>query len=147
MREFLRGWRRKVGFLTLLLALASLGLWGRSLMAYDRVDFPTFSLVSRTGWFTWYSPQWKVDDLIEWETDVITTDINFYLPGDPDIDWDFQVPGFGLGWTPNHGHGRAYLRIISLWYGIAPLTLLSAYLILGPPQKRARPPERLESSR
>src|SRR5262245_3802284 len=62
MREFFKGWRRKVGCVTLVMALASLGLWTRSFQSDDAI---TISIVSRThmvrswtGLVSWYS--WNV---------------------------------------------------------------------------------------
>jgi len=40
MREFFRGWRRKVGVMTLLMACVFMGGWLRSLITTDSVDLP-----------------------------------------------------------------------------------------------------------
>jgi hypothetical protein len=37
MREFFRGWRRKVGCVTLVMTCALMGLWMRSIRTFDEV--------------------------------------------------------------------------------------------------------------
>src|SRR5664279_4247082 len=38
MREFFKGWKRKVGIVTLLLALMFMGAWGRSHISKDQIS-------------------------------------------------------------------------------------------------------------
>jgi hypothetical protein len=138
MPDFLHSWRRKVGVVTLVMACVAMGLWSRSLITQDILNVLDCRLSSRNGWFVWCtSSMYQHDELVEWQEDLVGADEDYYLPSDPEVDWDFRAPGFGLGWLPNNGHGRAYIRIISLWYFIVPLTLLSVYLILWKPRKRA----------
>ncbi|MDB5348549.1 MAG: hypothetical protein JWP89_6926 [Schlesneria sp.] len=58
MREFFRGWRQKVGCVTMVVACFVLGLWMRSLRIRDVIDFPNgpgscLRLVSENGRFSW----------------------------------------------------------------------------------------------
>ena len=43
MGNFFRGWRRKLGVVTLLLACVAMGGWVRSLVIKDRIDFCNFT--------------------------------------------------------------------------------------------------------
>jgi hypothetical protein len=135
MGSFFRGWRRKAGVVTLVMALAAFGLWVRSLIVYDGVAVSNIRLASRNGWVSWRTlPGLYADEVMEWETDVIGDDEDYLLPGDPSVEWQFQLTGLGMGWEQNLGHGRTYIRIACQWYFIVPLTLLSAYLLLWKPR-------------
>ncbi len=121
MREFFGGWRRKVGCVTLVMAVLFTASWVRSYFSHDGVAFPMFARkhtvharkaeirvlshdpLGRAGAYAW--------------SDAIA----------PDVELDF-------GTLPDSY--RATHRTYAHWALVLPLTLLSAYLILWKP----RPP-------
>jgi len=118
------------------MALTAFGLWVRSLVVYDGVTVSNVQFASRNGWVCWRTRPYPLgDELMKWETDIVGDDKDYVLPGDPSVEWRFQVTGMGMGWEPNVGHGSTYIRIMAWWYFIAPLTLLSACLLLWPQRK------------
>jgi hypothetical protein len=111
MREFFRGWRRKAGVVSLVMALALAGIWVRGLVAPKSVKFQIGQrihwLTTNTGRLIWESAD-KVNGmgLLEEESSMTT--------------------------LPNEGR-----RIIRLQSPVLFLGLLSAYLILWRPRGRA----------
>ena len=132
MREFFRGWRRKLGCVTLVMACALMGLWVRSLKLWDFYSFPTserhHQFDSIDGGFiwsswdrqppeNWASPEW------EWIAD--------------DADTAGSFPGFLKFWdNPTNRHRHARYWYVYYWSLVIPLTLLSAYLLLWNPHRR-----------
>ncbi|HEY4258608.1 MAG TPA: hypothetical protein VGM98_00550 [Schlesneria sp.] len=57
MREFFRGWRRKIGLVTLVMAVALLGLWSISIDRFCYLQFPMlgyeFAFASLNGQVAW----------------------------------------------------------------------------------------------
>jgi hypothetical protein len=49
MYSFFHGWRRKAGCATLLIACGMMGMWMRSRLIGDRVDFGGYAVVSQFG--------------------------------------------------------------------------------------------------
>ncbi len=139
MRDFFHGWRRKTGVVTLVMALAFMGGWLRSLMVQDSFSLPyallpTLRLVSLE--------QSLVGLLIEDPTSMLMlqawessppTDQPFY--DHPGIEWRLKLFGFGIGdelFDPANG-GHVSLWVIPYWSIVITLTLFSAYLLLGNP--------------
>jgi len=151
MGEFFKGWRRKIGVLTLVTACAMSGMWIRSLTIRDvlawkcfNVDFAIRSFEAGLGWqryspsdpntsvgwltdsgkkFFYFDPWWTYENF-----DVVATTSR--------MDW----AGFNFGsieWTtltdpPKKGAFAVW--IIPYWSLILPLTLLSAYLLVAKPR-------------
>ena len=112
MREFFRGWRRKAGCVTLVMAVALACLWVRGVVAPKSVKFQVghriHCLTTINGRLIWESAD-KVHgmSLLEEESNLTV--------------------------LPNERRG-----IIQLRTTILPMTLLSAYLILWKPRPKDR---------
>lgn len=135
MHSFFHGWRRKTGFVTLVMALAFVGGWIRSLSVTDSWQFPVgnrwhVGFVSHGGQFScgWdnleeaMSYEWRS---FEWRKSVAYQFHN--------IRFDFSG-----GKAPKCGGGKPSQLMISYWSITLPLTLLSAYLLLVPSTKQPR---------
>ena len=97
MPEFFRGWRRKVGCVTLVMALAAWTLWLRSLIVMDLV------IVNEGTMFLWWSPndlavvRTPGADIAAWRspnwlsTAARPTELQFF-------DWTWQFCGFRYGY-------------------------------------------------
>jgi hypothetical protein len=164
MHTLFDGWRRKTGCVTLLLACAIYGAWIRSSTVTDSVNCYSWwkvmqSLVSSDGSLSWERrdttavrnrevPFWKRGPagrkrraqrglpqlaFIRSESIVARGKLNRRLDA-PDIIWHWRWHGFGSGTWPAH---HTTLWVIPYWSIVLPLTLLSAYLILWKPRKRA----------
>ena len=132
MREFFKGWRRKAGVVTLVVACAAATGWVRSLRTMDELTIPgnraTHYLNSTDGTVGWwmrnddpnvrFSFQTRRSDSNDWA--IVLEQVH--------ILWKFEWCGFGCG----ESH-RSRLRIwmIPYWSIVLPLTLLSAYLLLS----------------
>lgn len=146
MHTFIHGWRRKAGVVTLVMALATLGLWVRSRVTCDSLemhpnDTSIFSIAlnkgsielnhhleeARSGESILRSPK----SLFAWS--------NYAADGDVPMDlWiDYGQWGYLAIETPGRtSSGQdAYLRVPYLTSVIA-LTLLSVYLIFYKAPKR-----------
>jgi len=105
MREFFKGWRRKLGVLTLVIALSLTGMWGRSIVIFygDGLSVTPFDEV-------YFFIGIRQHRLATYGSHIIWTGYN------PDArtgqTWDVTFPAI-----------------------IIPLTLLSAYLLLSTPRK------------
>jgi hypothetical protein len=156
MREFFYGWRRKVGGVTLAMACVMMGLWARSHVVKDNYSFGSgngddrefqFFASSNTG-FVWaresvpdgsrfqYSPGWDSRRYRDNES------ANFIDRLQPSlIEWRWRRFGFECGQYQHFDIEKITPKvsywIVPYWSVILPLTLLSAYLILRTPRKRA----------
>ena len=127
MREFFNGWRRKVGCVLLVMALAVTGAWIRSVVVADTFLFAignqqymAFSCDGTVEWFSWpvapsVGPQF------------ITRSVSLF---DAKFGWET----LGLHGARLHHHDST----IEYWMLSPPLTLLSAYLILWKPRPKER---------
>jgi hypothetical protein len=142
MWAFFYGWRRKAGCVTLLMALALMAGWIRSLSIGDGavVQFPhlTHVLSSTGGHFSWmrHAGNFPTSDRIthlQWPVEQKVIHPFIFA----EIDWQrrFRWNGFEMG--EGHLIGIPLMTwTIPYWSLAIPLTLLSAYLILGKPRKR-----------
>lgn len=147
MREFFRGWRRKVGCVTLVMALALTGAWIRSSLVQDEIYLlrpeRVYAIQSSVGGIQWenHSP-------------------SFVFPGGGSFHWISRTMVY-----PSERHWRSHVleenvcwdcagfvyykaidstplsRTVEIWRGpywslVVPLTMLSSYLLLCPPRKR-----------
>ena len=129
MREFFNGWRRKVGCVTLAMALAFMLGWGRSFVCYDwlaicsgsNIQFVVMSQGQRLGLQHYHDgSQWSPNSL-DWGSGLhsgLADDLN-----DPRFSWR------------HYGFVRIGddIWVVSYWCLALPLALLSAYLILWKP--------------
>jgi hypothetical protein len=150
MREFFRGWRRKLGSVTLVMACGLTLLAVRSYLITDIWTAPVFGdahyVLSGQGAISW-SRQLGFATLVSYSHGTIVHPSNRYYkwtkwgaPWEPEPSWtcDWQ---YGIGYLAVGSHemvGGAHTRWwqAAHWHLVLPLTLLSAYLILWKPRKR-----------
>jgi len=136
MGEFFKGWRRKIGCVTLVLACAILGMWLRSFTTTgDHVTVWNHSLYSHNGSVSWYvnyhddSPR-GIQDVIEFHAG----SNKLFDPRRRILEkarWAFC----GLVYSDQVVAGNGIRQYwITYWCFISPLTLLSAYLLLSHPR-------------
>ena len=134
MREFFKGWRRKIGCVALVMACAFLCGWVRSLYATDTVirsvNHTTEGVFSTEGSFGWFKQDHPeiINRSAFWEASVG----EFGTISDPTFVWSWN--GFS---SIESQSGRA--SSIPYWSIVIPLTLLSAYLIVWKPRQRTEP--------
>ncbi len=131
MNTFFHGWRRRVGCVTLVVALGFMGCWIRSLSVTDFCQLPVGRLcnadfVSHNGRFScgWALPTGPTR--FNWR--------NFDNRGPIAIRSRSLYFDFTDGTAPNSSGIQSQL-IIPYWSIAIPLTLLSGYLILWQPRK------------
>lgn len=149
MVEFFEGWKRKVGFVTLVMACAlSLG-WVRSLYVTDLIvpnlwtanSSSNGSLIHARYFFSSLTPALPLWDIHR------TSEIRDYsdlfskwiLPDR--VDWRFRACGFGICDIADDQGLWVRLMIIPYWSIVIPLTALSAWLLLSKPRS-AKPVEK-----
>ena len=139
MSEFFRGWKRKLGAATLLMALVFLGGWVRSYSTVDWTDFSSGNyqrekLESRNGAIYWEStvrptsqpklpwvfPKWCRASLLH----------SGYVPIDDLVDWRWEGYGFRSGVIDEYD-GKSTFQAIPYWSIVIPLTLISLWLLLS----------------
>ena len=143
MREFFRGWRRKVGLVTLILAAAISTAWCRSLMVRDQFNQVSGStmrqLISEGGSVCW-STCGHFDDFLDsampesgWLSQP-ATDSN--PTGSWDLSpWQFNFAGFKFS-QGKIGRSQSISWAVPYWSLACLLTLLAAYLILWKPKPK-----------
>lgn len=105
MTEFFRGWKRKVGVVTLLTAFVFLGGWGRSQISKTRIS-------------------WPIGDNIDYAIDMNVDGLSL---------GKHQPLGIDLG---NLVYSIDFESVlVPYWFVIAPLTLISFWLLLSKPRK------------
>lgn len=158
MSEFFRGWRRKIGVLTLLLACVLMGGWLRSLRAVNNVAFTIgghslVQLISRDEALAVRRiksrlavKELSVDrvSLIGFQAPQGNSTGNLAINVDPPartaegspFDWIMKRYGFEIG---NCADKQFPLQIfvvrVPYWFMVIPLTLISAYLFLTKPRQ------------
>lgn len=152
MSDF-KGWKRKLGIVTLLMACSLMGGWFRSLQICDVVNIPLgkgnsltissvcSSLVFRVGWIG--SNPWDEFDWLKMEVRSLNDQDRFgfhdltewpFPTGEGDI-VTWKVVGFGAGVGHSSRHDP-YQRsccyfIIPYWLTIFPMIALSSWLLVG----------------
>ena len=151
MREFFQGWRRKAGLGTLVMACVLTGAWMRSLVAEDElmvltnkrsqhrvvivsggihweVSPPSSGLNDRFPQFGWFSRDYQSP-----------TKVENMLAEPADYEWVVNLCGFffGAGRYEYRNPAREVARWVLVSHSllVLPLTLLSAWLILGKHRK------------
>ena len=146
MREFFRGWRRKIGLLTLVMACVVMVEWIRSMTNSTQFSIRTekhacVGIKSANQVFSLF--YWRFNDLsMKWDAQ---EDIEFVVypfaeqPGMknwPDGIFRWRIGDFGWQASsigPNH---RMVQFIAPNWSIVIPLTLISALLLLSKPRHR-----------
>lgn len=128
MREFFRGWKRKVGCVTLVFACLFSAGWVRSKTVTDVFHLDSARLLSMDGSllieegdFAFGLPRWTCS---RWESLSETFRIVF--------EWEWHFLGLGKG---AFGDDPPYW-FVPYWSVVTPLTLLSAWLLLSKPRAR-----------
>ncbi len=153
MREFFRGWRRKVGCVTLAMACLLGVFWGRSHLIADKIEVPGWhsgsECKSYAGYIslTWRSPSEQFEK-IRWTSEVLSewSEVDIWTYNDARFEWNWSGIKFGSVatgvWSEHRGEDslsgeiRTHFRAVYDWVLVLPLTLLSAGLILWKPRKR-----------
>ena len=150
MGEFFHGWRKKMGVVTLVMALVLLGGWVRSksmvdiFYAYDKQSM--FGLGSFAGRLTFFrsdriqgnpTPFWRKAPLHRYHG-FHTGAVQQYDPMDGHAtDWRWDLYGFHIGAgvsTENPIGIRIEQCIVPYGFLVWPLTLISAILLLSKPR-------------
>ena len=146
MGEFFRGWRRKVGLLTLLAACLFSAGWVRSLSTSDAILIPRtksgfIRLDSCFGRFSWNIVQndkvtiptmiWRSDVIVRPDSDVVFDHSNYVY--ERRLHWG--KIDTGRVHSPGDGRVRASYVILPYWFITIPLVLISAFLLLSKPCK------------
>lgn len=132
MREFFQGWRRRVGCITLLMAIALMAGWMRSRLVED---VAACSILDNRHVFATYP-----DQIVWWTwNESATRDISFPINWS-EIDWYLQPPdiirAYEIKWSaPN----LIWHWEVPYWSLTVPLTLLSAWLLLSRPRRSTKP--------
>jgi hypothetical protein len=161
MREFFRGWRRKVGCVTLVMACVVMGLWIRGFHWQDSAEFcpsrTIYTTSSGYGYFAFQAFEFPARGAalsqssvstsplrllqMGWNSSLITEELGEFAPwkgAESEAHWKWQsfLVGTASFDTVNLNYSKSY-AIIPCWSIAIPLTLLSAYLILWKPRKGA----------
>jgi hypothetical protein len=153
MGEYFRGWRRKIGVVTLSMACVVMVSWVRSLVRHDLVMIPwgndTFCVESACGVIEFArlttrdnksKPKWFSNEITpthwRWlDNDGIPRAVDHLGElAENEIDWRWDWGGFHFG----AGHSindREEDYMFPYWSIVVPLTLLSAFLLLSMPGK------------
>jgi hypothetical protein len=142
MGEFFKGWRRKVGSLTLVLALVFMVGWVRSFYVSDVILFPTANAMN-----TWISDKHGLVWLAmgqtneEHEEQMKEFDVPFVIavafPQSLDLrGWKLKSSFYGFEFFERHRHELTdRVQIIPYWSLTIPLTVISFWLLLSKPNK------------
>lgn len=140
MRDFFKGWERKSGCVTLVMACVFMAGWVRSFVANDVIDLKehlTFASINscmvlvvpeKLGSLTEsdWEPYWEIQPASapgELESELVT----FFT-------WRFRWFGFGFGDSKNRDDSVCVF-VVPYWSVVLPLPLLSTCLLL----RRLRP--------
>ena len=140
MGNFFKPWRRKIGVVTLLIACLLAAGWVRSLVVMDRIIWTDngsmSSITSIDGMMWWFriAPISSINRVVWRSGKPPNSPIDPWADYDPS--WRFQFSGlqFGAGQSNKHSNMGISIWEIPYWFVILPLTLLSAYLLLGKPR-------------
>ena len=149
MGEFFKGWRRKVGLVTLFMACLFMVGWVRSETIRDEISlcprqYCHLEFASQQGKLALHEydadpsgPGYDTNELpLSWST----CKLEVWLTCSPRLDetlvWQWQCLGFAYGAGLTHLIGiTAQVRTIPYWSIVIPLTAISAFLLLSKPRK------------
>lgn len=153
MREFFRGWRRKLGCVALVMAFAVLAMWIRSYSCDEWIERTRSnvrtSVGSQDGGILLTRQWWAIDSHGPWSDSPLrgfsTTDSrrikNIPYHHGALVDWSYQVAGFYGSSGTDLGGVSFEFRMIPYWSLVLTLTLLSAYLIVWKPRPKSKEPQ------
>lgn len=143
MREFFRGWRRKTGVLTLVMACVFAAGWIRSLSFRDEITScripDIYSIASNRGRLVWkvvHSPTPYYGPSVDYS---VGKDISAFEPFSQfEYNWIRRFVGFEVAEHTNGERFKINRYSLPYWSIVLPLILLSAFLLLSkrPPVKR-----------
>jgi len=128
MAEFFRGWERKVGVLTLVMACLFACVWIRSSYVTDIFECGGLGLVSADGCMTVWVPSYFAWDL-SWPNWSIEP---YYDIEQGKLDWKWNWLGFRYADIKMFGMTVQYCTF-PYWSVVIPPTLISALLLFGQP--------------
>ena len=140
MGDYFKPWRRKFGFLTLMLASVFMAGWVRSLIIGDCFLFKSGQ--SRTMWFFssrgslfWASHEGFIFEGGTGEKMLMfgTSDLHHSFFDESYVHWHSHWCGFGFG--DSRGGLKHTLWVIPYWSLGLPLTALAAYLLISKPRQ------------
>jgi len=150
MGEFFKGWRRKVGVMTLVLACVLSVGWVRSQTLVETIEFQSDrrtvqSLISGGGSLCWQTfCEGEGPKRTHLWLSVTHAESGFRIYSDPDF-WSSYLFGFAYKRLDIWDSQWYRVLMIPYWSIVAPLTLLSAYLLLSKP-RIAKPKKEVEST-
>lgn len=130
MGDFFRGWRRKVGCVSLVLACAVTCLWMRSLSVADIGTFAitalgsTYSLHSQNGTTEWYILAGQPSHNFHWWF------------SSPIINYSHLVGAEQVHLLSNSAGKPVFVIVLAHWMIVLPLTLISTWLLLVRPRRQ-----------
>ena len=143
MREFFRGWRRKIGVCTLVMALALVGMWIRSFHLTDEVAYgnanQSTALITQRGAIAltrfenhdnpYVAPKWSYGTAPSHTNDSFNRTSVFI--------WRVQWCGFDFGKRrlKNYPTTTTAFWTIPFWFIVIALTVLSFRPLLSKPRK------------
>lgn len=159
MREFFRGWRRKVGCVALALALVLTSVWVRSLTMQDRSIVICLSKLSRQQVATDRDGFWCVHEVstgpmnfgyvsaLAWGPRINQRDRGWPYRAASEhyqLDWRMRAIGFDVGrfhWcdqcdAEDETAKWAVVFRIPFWSIVLPLTAVSAWLLIITPRRK-----------
>ena len=142
MREFFKGWRRKVGALMLVMACVAMLGWVRSFPFDEAVWFPTgkrsySGLISQSGFLVWVSFHHEADaqrapDFFDWQSQASLGTTPFEDYSTWKVLWNWNE----FSSISNESPGEQQTRWIApYWSIVLPVTLIAAYLLLSKPSE------------
>lgn len=148
MWEFVHGWRRKAGCVSLVMACLTCAAWVRSISVIDNFYIPQrdsfYSLESVAGTFrvSRFTPR-MLEIPFQWNSNenIRTARIEPWWEASVEWSWDFGDFHAGVATIQvNRDEMRYRLWMIPYWSVILPLTVLSVYLILWKPRPKMESP-------
>ena len=130
MRAFFKGWRRKVGCVTLVMACVLATGWVRSCVATDCVELQTGQRFFGIGSCCEYLILVKCS-----ESRGFQPFVNWEFDGIEPVEHDDSSGRMIYTWVTPHRTPNE-CSLIPYWSLVLPLTLLSAYLILCKPRPK-----------
>lgn len=145
MREFFRGWKRKVGCLTLVLALVLMCAWLRSGFEFDEYSYYSdngmhklFATEGRLGLFSYITRTNKeFIYVLSVDPDDVSVDVSIgKTPSQIAQRW--EIIGFHFQAGQAGDEMRYAVYTIPYWSITIPLTLISLWLLLSKPRQSNR---------
>jgi hypothetical protein len=146
MRELFRGWRRKLGCVTLVMALMLMVGWIRSRVVHEGLGLQinedtTYSLVSRDDTLHLLrfvaAEQEAGQQFFQWVSQPRPANAS-YITDRPDTTWRWQAGGFGLS-DLALSEGDFTVLTAPYWFPTGILTILSVWLLLSKPRPQPQP--------